>query len=346
MGSITDKLQKIVDTKKAIKEAIIAKGVDISNEETFSVYPDKILEIQTSGASENLLAGTYTGRSFAVATAEYPKSGNVTVVNKNIDWSTSTWDVSVFLQACKDFFETKLAYNSEEIIIDGSTYLKIYKGNSENGFALCFYYDSTHNLYVDIMPIIANSLNTELKYTYAYKKNYMVTDKDSYTVYLAFYFVKNEYGVFWGIGNQRTDGTYVGVAVRTKRLVGCSTKAINVLTNEETFVHCLCRPKPFSMWSDKSTDFTNTLTESNRVPKNILPTSNEMFLKPVYFYSEHLVPKNLFIAETLPLNVLNTSDDTTERNTVSFVMGENEYFSSDTTNFTSVDDYVELVFKL
>lgn len=47
MGTVADKLNKILATKQAIKDAIIAKGQDVSNEDTFASYPDKILAIQT-----------------------------------------------------------------------------------------------------------------------------------------------------------------------------------------------------------------------------------------------------------------------------------------------------------
>lgn len=48
----TDKLQKLIDTKEAIKEAIINKGVSIADTDTFASYPDKISSIKSGGTSE------------------------------------------------------------------------------------------------------------------------------------------------------------------------------------------------------------------------------------------------------------------------------------------------------
>lgn len=47
----TDKLQKLIDTKEAIKEAIINKGVSIADTDTFASYPDKISSIKSGGVS-------------------------------------------------------------------------------------------------------------------------------------------------------------------------------------------------------------------------------------------------------------------------------------------------------
>lgn len=47
MGSVNDKLNKILDTKEKIKNAIIEKGVQVEDE-AFSLYPDKIKEIENN----------------------------------------------------------------------------------------------------------------------------------------------------------------------------------------------------------------------------------------------------------------------------------------------------------
>ena len=47
--SIADKLQHIYETKNAIRDAIIAKGVEIVESDTFRSYADKIASIVTSG---------------------------------------------------------------------------------------------------------------------------------------------------------------------------------------------------------------------------------------------------------------------------------------------------------
>lgn len=55
MGTTADKLNKLLETKAAIKQAIIDKGVDISDTDTFASYPEKIESIQAGGDSVNWL---------------------------------------------------------------------------------------------------------------------------------------------------------------------------------------------------------------------------------------------------------------------------------------------------
>ena len=53
MGTTADKLNKILETKQAIKQAIIDKGGDIDDKTVFADYPSKINAIQT-GDSESV----------------------------------------------------------------------------------------------------------------------------------------------------------------------------------------------------------------------------------------------------------------------------------------------------
>ena len=48
MGTINDKLSKLVTTKESIKSAIISKGVSVADSDTFASYANKILEIQST----------------------------------------------------------------------------------------------------------------------------------------------------------------------------------------------------------------------------------------------------------------------------------------------------------
>lgn len=52
MGTTTDKLNKILESKAAIKAAITNKGVEVSDTDTFASYADKINNIQTGGGSD------------------------------------------------------------------------------------------------------------------------------------------------------------------------------------------------------------------------------------------------------------------------------------------------------
>lgn len=47
MGTIEDKLNKLLDTKEAIKNSIVAKGQTISDTDTFASYASKISAIET-----------------------------------------------------------------------------------------------------------------------------------------------------------------------------------------------------------------------------------------------------------------------------------------------------------
>ena len=51
----SDKLNKLLETKQAIKQAIIIKGIDVADDEPFAWYADKIYAI-SSGGSDNFLA--------------------------------------------------------------------------------------------------------------------------------------------------------------------------------------------------------------------------------------------------------------------------------------------------
>ena len=49
MGTLADKLQYLKDTKNAIMNAIIEKGIEITSSDTFRSYADKIKGITSGG---------------------------------------------------------------------------------------------------------------------------------------------------------------------------------------------------------------------------------------------------------------------------------------------------------
>ena len=53
MGTLVEKINYLKETKTAIKNAITAKGVSVSDTDTFRSYAGKIGEIQSGGSSEN-----------------------------------------------------------------------------------------------------------------------------------------------------------------------------------------------------------------------------------------------------------------------------------------------------
>ena len=82
MGTITDKLNKLAETKSAIKTAIVNKGVSISDSDTFASYADKIASISGGGTPTEGIYGVFI----------YDTNGNLT---KPEEWDTANNDLAV-----------------------------------------------------------------------------------------------------------------------------------------------------------------------------------------------------------------------------------------------------------
>lgn len=52
--SILNEISRIERAKQRIKDAIIAQGIDVSDSDTISIFPDKIKAIDGSGSSSRL----------------------------------------------------------------------------------------------------------------------------------------------------------------------------------------------------------------------------------------------------------------------------------------------------
>ena len=61
MGTLADKLQYLKDTKDAIMNAIIEKGVEITSSDTFRSYAAKIKDIVTGGGDGIICNINYGG---------------------------------------------------------------------------------------------------------------------------------------------------------------------------------------------------------------------------------------------------------------------------------------------
>ena len=83
MGTITDKLNKLAETKSAIKTAIVNKGVSISDTDTFASYANKIASIEGGGSTPT--EGIY-------GVFIYDTNGNLT---KPEEWDTANNDLAV-----------------------------------------------------------------------------------------------------------------------------------------------------------------------------------------------------------------------------------------------------------
>lgn len=75
MGTIADKLNKLLNTKSLIKSAIISKGQPVSDSDPFSAYPNKILAIQTGVDTSD---ATATASDIASGKTAYGSSGKIT----------------------------------------------------------------------------------------------------------------------------------------------------------------------------------------------------------------------------------------------------------------------------
>ena len=82
MGTITDKLNKLAETKSAIKTAIVNKGVAVSDTDTFASYANKIASISGGGAPTEGIYGVFI----------YDTNGNLT---KPEEWDTANNDLAV-----------------------------------------------------------------------------------------------------------------------------------------------------------------------------------------------------------------------------------------------------------
>lgn len=80
MATIAEQLTSLANTKTAIKDAIVAKGVAVADTDPFSAYPTKIGQIQTGGGApttkfgvsiDNFLGNVDTEGNYTAPTEKY-----------------------------------------------------------------------------------------------------------------------------------------------------------------------------------------------------------------------------------------------------------------------------------
>ena len=101
MGTITDKLNKLAETKSAIKTAIVNKGVSISDSDTFASYADKISSI--SGAED-----TYGFSDIGFSTVPDRITDGIAKAKKiydKVDLTASTWE-NAFRNLPSDIYDS------------------------------------------------------------------------------------------------------------------------------------------------------------------------------------------------------------------------------------------------
>lgn len=75
-NTISDKLTYLEGTKSAIKDAIVAKGVAVSDSDTFRSYANKIGQIESGGGGGKVNLNDY-GLTFANATTTTEQYNNI-----------------------------------------------------------------------------------------------------------------------------------------------------------------------------------------------------------------------------------------------------------------------------
>lgn len=99
MGSIADKLEYLNNTKTAIKNALVSKGVDVADTDTFRSYADKINTLETdpnlqaktvtitANGSQTVTSDSgYDGLSSVAITTNVPNSNLKVLFGQADDW--------------------------------------------------------------------------------------------------------------------------------------------------------------------------------------------------------------------------------------------------------------------
>lgn len=158
MNTTTDKLSYLLQTKNDIKEAIVEKGVEVAETDTFRSYADKIKNIQSGGGSSNtrkIYAKNYSSTTPQKDDKVLIKYG--TEAGKELDTEFTTGNNSY------------AKYVHPMIFFDNNTVICSY---GEKTGKRIEYIDNT---WISVDYLFENNLS---KYTYDYTSNGIITSND------------------------------------------------------------------------------------------------------------------------------------------------------------------------
>ena len=164
MGTISDKLNKIIQTKTDIKNAIIGKGISVSDSDAFSSYASKISQIQgqISSVNVNSIEDLKTGWKYKlvnpVSVSSYNSTAEAAKTFNDSSWTNITipHDWSIYNE-----FNSDSASGYEGGFLDGgdSWYRKKLTSLTDNSKKVFVYFDGVYkdcDVYVNGTKIGSN----------------------------------------------------------------------------------------------------------------------------------------------------------------------------------------------
>lgn len=110
MGTVADKLNKLITTKNNIKNAIVSKGVTINDSDTFSSYAEKISQIQQTG--ETTTTDPYLEDRVLIFEDDF----------NGTELDTSKWSIEIRDDGCgndeiEDYVESQVSVSNSNLVL-------------------------------------------------------------------------------------------------------------------------------------------------------------------------------------------------------------------------------------